>query len=466
MHAAANDMIALIILAVIVFALIQRRRYRDSLAGDRWTRKWERWQLRHEAKFAKWDYKWRRWERRAQDFVREAPQFERKLKQKLNAAGILHSQPDRATAQAQAAAKDESAAKAQNRRAMYERAHRRAAQEAGFYMHLLWYGIVIGFLLILNMLTTHYQWWIFPAIGWGIGLASHFVAVYGWRWIHDRVFDAVILREVQREVTLEKEAMRTQNQASLNELAATFAHEIRNPIAAAKSLVQQMGEDPVSNENVEYAKVALDELARVERSVSHLLKYAKEEDYTFDNVNLAAVLDQALTQMRGKLEAQHVSVSRSYIAGPTVRADADKLRQVFSNVIDNAIDAMETTIGERCLELAIESAAGQAVVVIRDNGCGIPADKLGKIFNPFYTTKRNGTGLGMGVARKVLEAHRGRIDVQSTVGVGTQCMMSIPLADAARAWRQSTATPAAAEGSAPSPDEPAPPLRARFGGVE
>jgi len=308
-------MIALIILAVIVFALIQRRRYRDSLAGDRWTRKWERWQLRHEAKFAKWDYKWRRWERRAQDFVREAPQFERKLKQKLNAAGILHPQPDRAMAQAQPAAKDESAAaEAQNRRAMYERAHRRAAQEAGFYMHLLWYGIVIGFLLILNMLTTHYQWWIFPAIGWGIGLASHFVAVYGWRWIHDRVFDAVIRREVQREVTLEKEAMRTQNQASLNELAATFAHEIRNPIAAAKSLVQQMGEDPVSNENVEYAKVALDELARVERSVSHLLKYAKEEDYTFNNINLAAVLDQALTQMRGKLEAQHISVSRSYIA--------------------------------------------------------------------------------------------------------------------------------------------------------
>ena len=107
----------------------------------------------------------------------------------------------------------------------------------------------------------------------------------------------------------------------------------------------------------------------MERSVSHLLKYAKEEDYSFDNVNLAAVLDTAITQMRGKLEANHVSVSRNYIGGPTIRADADKLRQVFTNVIDNAIDAMESNAGERRLEIGIRALQpGAATVVIRDNG--------------------------------------------------------------------------------------------------
>src|ERR1700687_3995684 len=195
----------------------------------------------------------------------------------------------------------------------------------------MWYGIGIGSFLILNLFVSPpFQWWIFPAVLWGIGLASHFGAVYGWRWIHERVFEPAIQREVQREVTIEKEVLRTEKQASLDELTATFAHEIRNPIAAAKSLVQQMGEDPTSNENVEYAKVALDELARVDRSVSHLLKYAKEEDYKFENVNLSWVLDGALTQMRSKLEANSVAVSRAYLSGPTVRADADKLRQVFT----------------------------------------------------------------------------------------------------------------------------------------
>ena len=321
-------------------------------------------------------------------------------------------------------------------RQTYERARKRAQAEAGFFVHLMWYGIIIGFLFIINLMTGGfggYPWFLWPALGWGFGIASHFAAVYGWRWVHQRVFDPAIAREVQREVLQEKEQLRTEKQASLDELTATFAHEIRNPIAAAKSLVQLMGEDPTSHENVEYAKVALDELARVERSVSHLLKYAKEEDYKFENVNLAWVLDGALTQMRSKLESNSVAVSRAYLSGPTVRADADKLRQVFSNIIDNAIDAMESTSGERRLEFAIQNnGEGMAAVRIRDNGCGIADDKIAKIFNPFYTSKANGTGLGLGVAKKVIDAHRGTIEVQSKVGNGTEFVLAIPLSDAVR----------------------------------
>lgn len=337
-------------------------------------------------------------------------------------------------------------------REAYERARKRAAVEAGFFIHLMWYGVVIGFLFIINLVTGGfggYPWFLWPALGWGFGIASHFSAVYGWRWVHQRVFEPAIAREVQREVLQEKEQLRTEKQASLDELTATFAHEIRNPIAAAKSLVQQMGEDPTSHENVEYAKVALDELARVERSVSHLLKYAKEEDYKFENVNLATVLDGALTQMRSKLEANSVAVSRAYLSGPTVRADADKLRQVFSNIVDNAIDAMESTTGERRLEFSIQNnGAGLAVVRIRDNGCGIADDKIAKIFNPFYTSKENGTGLGLGVAKKVIDAHRGQIQVNSKVGTGTEFILGIPLSDAARE--------SAAEADADGSEEPAP----------
>src|SRR5262249_52893166 len=153
------------------------------------------------------------------------------------------------------------------------------------------------------------------------------------------------------------------------ELSATIAHEIRNPIAAAKSLVQQMGEDPVSGENVEYAKVALEELDRVEKRVSHLLKYAKEEDYTLDRVNLATVVDSALTQMRSKLDAAKVRVARNYIGGPTIVADQEKLRQVFANILDNAIDALDAVAEDRHIELFIDNGGRNATVRIRDNGC-------------------------------------------------------------------------------------------------
>lgn len=404
-------MTALLIIALIIFAVIQKRRYcRYRVAGDG-------------------AYDGNRVEARMRrSFDETAAKFERKLRRRFDRQtrkyGLETADP------ADDAPMPEF--KSEAARAAYRRARVRAAAVTGFYLHLMWYGLVIGFLFIINLFTGHYPWFLWPAAFWGFGVASHFTAVFGWRWIHDRVFAPAIEREVRREVMREKEALRSEKQASLDELTATFAHEIRNPIAAAKSLVQQMGEDPVSSENVEYARVALDELARVERSVSHLLKYAKEEDYHFDNVNLAGVLDGALTRMRAKLETNKIAVIRGYLSGPIVRADADKLIQVFSNVIDNAIDAMENVHDERRLELSIGSGAGMATVKIRDNGCGIAEDRIRKIFNPFYTSKKNGTGLGLGVARKVIDAHRGEIQVSSHPGAGAEFVIWIPLASPRR----------------------------------
>jgi signal transduction histidine kinase len=309
--------------------------------------------------------------------------------------------------------------------AILRRARRRAAAEVGFYGHLMSYLGVIAFLALINVFTTRYPWFLWPAMGWGIGLFSHWMAVFGSRHLRRRYFDPAVEREVRRETM----AVRTEKQASIDELSATIAHEIRNPIAAAKSLVQQMGEDPHSIENVEYAQVAMDELDRVERSISHLLRYAKEEDLHFAPVNLAGVLDSALTTLKAKLEAAGVSVSRNYIGGPTLIADGEKLRQVFANILDNAIDALQPVVEDRRVELFVENGVpSRAKVRIRDNGAGIAPDKLERIFNPFFTTKEKGTGLGMAISKKIVEAHEGTIDVVSEPGQGTEFVVTLPLA--------------------------------------
>jgi len=303
------------------------------------------------------------------------------------------------------------------------RARRRAGAQAGFYAHLMSYLGVIAFLALINLFTTRYPWFIWPAFGWGIGLFSHWMAVFGSHLVRERYFDPAVERELRRE----RATMQTEKQASIDELSSSIAHEIRNPIAAAKSLVQQMGEDPTSVENVEYAKVALEELERVEHRVSHLLKYAKEEDYSFALVNLANVIDSALTQLRAKLDAAKIAISRNYIAGPTVQADAEKLRQVFANLVDNAIDALATIPEGRRIDLFLENGDGLATVRVRDNGCGIPPEKLDRIFNPFFTTKEKGTGLGMAISKKIVEAHEGAIAVASEVGRGTEFKVTLPL---------------------------------------
>src|SRR5437667_8083592 len=303
------------------------------------------------------------------------------------------------------------------------RARRRAAAQAGFYAHLMSYLGVIAFLALINLFTTRYPWFIWPALGWGIGLFSHWMAVFGSHLVRERYFDPAVERELRRE----RATMQTEKQASIDELSSSIAHEIRNPIAAAKSLVQQMGEDPTSVENVEYAKVALEELERVEHRVSHLLKYAKEEDYSFALVNLANVVDSALTQLRAKLDSAKVAVSRNYIAGPTVKADAEKLRQVFANVVDNAIDALATIPEGRRIDLFLENGNGRATVRVRDNGCGIAPENGERHLNPFFTTKPQGTGLGMAISKKIVEAHQGGIEVTSDVGRGTEFTVTLPM---------------------------------------
>jgi signal transduction histidine kinase len=397
------------LIAVFLFCHYQRRlrhygeRYRVDEsdapavepAGEQacgWQAEWDRWHRKHERMH-------RRWERRAAR--RAARETRREGKEPaVEENGKPRSREDEAL----------------------RRARRRARAEVGFYSHLMSYLGVIAFLALINLLTTRYPWFIWPALGWGVGLFSHYMAVFGSRMLRERYFDPVLEREMRRE----KAVMQTEKQASLDELSSTIAHEIRNPIAAAKSLVQQMGEDPTSVENVEYANVALEELDRVERRISHLLRFAKEEDYRFENVNLAAVVDSALTQMRAKLDGAKVRVARNYIGGPIVLADPEKMRQVFANVLDNAIDALESIAEERRIDLFIENGGGNATVRVRDNGCGIAAEKIERIFNPFFTTKEKGTGLGMAISKKIVEAHQGTIEVDSEAGRGAEFAITLP----------------------------------------
>ena len=167
---------------------------------------------------------------------------------------------------------------------------------------------------------------------------------------------------------------------------------------------------------------------RRQRMKLRLLKYAKEEDIEFSQVNLAGVIDTSLSEMRAKLDTANVAIARNYIGGPTLVADGEKLRQVFTNILDNAIDAFPEEKEEKRIDLHIENGIPQRVRVrVRDNGDGIPPEKIDRIFNPFFTTKETGTGLGMAISKKIVEAHEGKIDVVSEQGRGTEFVVTLPL---------------------------------------
>jgi two-component system, NtrC family, sensor histidine kinase HydH len=265
-------------------------------------------------------------------------------------------------------------------------------------------------------------------LSWGVGLAAHgFFAVAApilrERWSRDaRALAASSALDLRQEIE-------GRHARSLELLSASIAHELRNPITAARSLVAQMGEDPAAPENAEYARVALAELDRAERSISHLLRFARDEEVKLQDIQMADVLASSLETFRVRIEKMGVAVKRELDTNGLVRADPEKMRRVLVNVVGNALDALEgsKTSGPELGVAMGENLAGTEVWIrVRDNGPGIRPERLQKIFTPFHTSKSNGTGLGLALSRKVVEAHGGTIAARSEPGGGAEITVVLP----------------------------------------
>lgn len=272
----------------------------------------------------------------------------------------------------------------------------------------------------------------FVFIFWGLGLGKR---VYR-QWIEPELRVRFVEREVDKQVqdtlSRERRELSGEHARSLEQLSASIAHEIRNPITAAKSLVQQMEEDPTARENVEYARVALEELHRVERSVSHLLRFARDEEMTVLEVRLADVIDSALETFKDRAARSGIDLRHQYDCDGIVLGDAEKLRRVVINLTANAIDALKSAeISDPRVDVQMgENLAGTEVWVrVADNGPGIDPEALEKMWSPFYTSKAAGTGLGLAICRKLVDAHGGRIEVESSADEGTAFVLTFPRSD-------------------------------------
>jgi two-component system sensor histidine kinase AtoS len=244
-------------------------------------------------------------------------------------------------------------------------------------------------------------------------------------------------RDLTRMRQLEDRLSRSDRLAALGEMAAGLAHEIKNPLTALLTFSRHLTrrfDDPDFREK--FQAVVPRELERINLIVERLLELSRPPRLAFKPLRLPALLDRVLELYAERLDAQDVRVSREWGRDlPSVWADHEALYRAFVNLVANSLDAMPR--GGRLIvramwtdgdAIASARGAGRRVAVeIEDTGTGIPGQDIDRVFNPFFSTKEGGTGLGLALTHKIVEEHGGSIDVRSTRGVGATFRVVLPL---------------------------------------
>jgi PAS domain S-box-containing protein len=231
--------------------------------------------------------------------------------------------------------------------------------------------------------------------------------------------DLTEIRELERR-RLEQQLFESEKLAAIGRLAASIAHEVNNPLEAIKNALYLMQTTSDIEQNSRFLEIARKETERVSHIIRQMLGFARRPGEV-DWVDVNQVLEETLVLLEKKMRQQRIRITKSFEPDlPLVRARADQLRQVFLNLILNAQQAI-TGGGEIHVSTSRYEQALQPSIIVQlsDSGVGIAEDDLTRIFDPFFSTGKKGTGLGLWVTQDIVRQHGGRIEVSSDIGRGT-----------------------------------------------
>jgi PAS domain S-box-containing protein len=236
----------------------------------------------------------------------------------------------------------------------------------------------------------------------------------------------VITKDVTEMQKAEEMLRRVEKLNVVSELAAGIAHEIRNPLTSLKGFVQLLRPSLENKKAHTYTDVMLSELERIEQIVTELLLLAKPQSTEFKEKNLRDLLDHVCTLMNTKAIMSNTEIILDYRCETScIYCEENQLKQVIINLLKNAIEAMPSG-GE--IRLEAEDAGDDCIVIrVVDQGCGIPEENLPKLGEPFYTTKEQGTGLGLMISSKIIREHGGDMQFKNNQGEGTTVEITLPV---------------------------------------
>ena len=222
---------------------------------------------------------------------------------------------------------------------------------------------------------------------------------------------------------LQENLRRLDRLANLGLVASSVAHEIKNGLVAIRTFLDiqlQKSDDTELNDLVGR------EFKRIDSLVTQMLRYSVAKPSMVARVNLHEVLNHSLRLLEHQMSGRLITLTREYDADPClVHGEESELQQVFMNLLLNALEAVGNN-GSLTV-ITRNSDHRHLSILVRDSGSGISPKNLSRLFEPFFTTKKNGTGLGLAICRRIVEEHRGRIDVESEPGKGSTFAVMLPV---------------------------------------
>ncbi|MCR4433727.1 MAG: ATP-binding protein [Caldiserica bacterium] len=235
----------------------------------------------------------------------------------------------------------------------------------------------------------------------------------------------ITIEDLSMKRKLEELLRRSDRLAALGLFLSGIAHEVRNPLTSIKGFLQLLlSRKLILPEGINAASLVIKETERLNKLLTDLLSFASPAPAKIERKNVLEILERTLTLLEDQIKRQGVEVVKELENLPQVEVDEQKLEQVFYNILLNAVQAMPDG-GKLTLKARLFDE--EAVISFSDTGPGIPEEHLDKVFDPFFTTKDRGTGLGLAVSHRMMEALGGKIEVQSKKGEGATFVVHLPL---------------------------------------
>ena len=238
--------------------------------------------------------------------------------------------------------------------------------------------------------------------------------------------EGIIELRAQERLRLKEQLNRAAHLSALGEMAAVISHEIRNPLGIIRSSAELLKKKVIGfDPNNTIPDIVIEESSRLNNIITDFLKYARPRPPRLAPCRIEDVLEKNLTFLSTQLEGKGYSVQKTIGDNlPAVTADADMLYQAFLNIFINALQAMPD--GGQII-LQVQAKPDVLEVIIADQGGGVPQEILGKVWDPFFTTKDKGTGLGLGIVKNIVDAHGGDIFIENASAGGARFIIHLPL---------------------------------------